>query len=64
MTEDDTEIIKIFIAIFAESRSSFKYDKNCGIVLTDGNIPQAVEQVSNFRDFLSFPNAEIVDGEW
>ena len=51
MTEDDTEIIKIFIAIFAERRSSFKYDKNCGIVLTDGNIPQTVKQVSNFRDF-------------
>ena len=43
----------------------FKCDKkNCGIVFTDGNVPEAVKQVSNFRDFLSFPNAEIVDGEW
>ena len=60
---DDTEIMKIFISNCAESRSSFKCDKLCGSNLADGNIPEAVQQVSDFRNYLWVPNTENVNYE-
>ena len=49
---NDREIMDIFRRNCAVSRSSFKCDRNCGSKLADGNIPEAVQQVSNYRSYL------------
>ena len=58
---DDREIMKIFVSNCAESRSSFKCDKLCGSKLADGNIPEAIQQVSDFRNYVRVPNTENVN---
>ena len=46
---DERELIDIFRTNCAESRSSFKCDKNCGSSVANGNFPEAVQVVSNLR---------------
>ena len=55
---NDREIMGIFRTNCAVSRSSFKCDRNCGSKLAGGNIPEAVQQISNYRSYLWLPNNE------
>jgi len=61
---DEKEIMDVFRTNCAESRSLFKCDKNCGSSLADGNIPEAIQKVSDYRKYLWIPNSEICDDEY